>query len=371
MPLRPIFGHQLNSNNMKKIFFLAFFIASSLSSFAQNYKISGTVDLSDGTWLYMGPANQKLDSAQVNKGTFTMAGKMAEPISRVYLHTDRYTNYLSFWLEETPLTIKLKAGEFKKAIITGSKTEEDDKKLELIKKSIKSKQDSLNKLIELAKSDEVKKKLVAEYHKARNQEHEMDITYIQNHPNSIISVNLLAIFSSTWGKEKIKPLYQNLSKDMQNTSYGKDVQQFIELNRNVKVGDHFVDFEQMNANGKKVKLSDIKGKYILLDFWAAWCGPCLEENPSLVLTYKQFKDKGFAILGVSADDNKSLWLNAIKKDQLPWENVSDLKGDKNEAALIYGISAYPTNYLIDEKGKIIAKNLRGEALKKKLGELLD
>lgn len=121
--------------------------------------------------------------------------------------------------------------------------------------------------------------------------------------------------------------------------------------------------------GKKVKLSDIKGKYILLDFWAAWCGPCREENPKLVELYKQYHGKGFNILGVSADDNRAAWLAAIKQDGLLWENVSDLRGDKNKAALIYGVDAFPTNYLINQDGIIIAKNVRGKALEDKLKQL--
>jgi peroxiredoxin len=148
------------------------------------------------------------------------------------------------------------------------------------------------------------------------------------------------------------------------------VNAFITLNKNPKTGDHFEDFTQLNASGKKVALSDIKGKYVLLEFWASWCGPCREANPGLVKTYHRFKDKGFAILGVSLDENKAGWLKAIEDDSLAWENISDLKGDKNEAAMIYGINAVPSNFLINAQGTIIAVNLRGASLEKKLEELL-
>ena len=358
---------------MKKFAITIILFTLSISTFAYTFKINGTVTgLTNGTWIFVRLASpdKMLDSTQVKDGKFVLSGKMDEPISRVYLHTARYANYTSFWLEETPLTVVLKSGEFKKGIITGSKTEEQDKIRSIAKKSLVNAQDSLNKLSSAEKDATAKKKLVTEYLSFRNQEHEMDMGFIRNNPNSIISVELLDVYSSTWGKEKIKPLYAGLSKEMQNSGNGKNVKNFIELNRNIKIGDQFADFEQTNANGKKVRLSDIKGKYILLDFWASWCGPCREENPELVATYHQFKDKGFAILGVSADESKVQWLKAIKDDQLPWENVSDLKGDKNVVAVMYGINAYPTSYLIDDTGKIIAKDLRGDKLKKKLIELM-
>jgi thiol-disulfide isomerase/thioredoxin len=119
-----------------------------------------------------------------------------------------------------------------------------------------------------------------------------------------------------------------------------------------------------------LKLSQLKGKYTLLEFWSSMCGPCIAGNPKLVKTYEQFKSKGFAIVGVSLDFNKKNWLNAIRSDKLPWENLCDLRGSENRAALLYGVTYMPANFLIDEKGIVIAKDLRDDALDKKLQELL-
>ena len=129
-----------------------------------------------------------------------------------------------------------------------------------------------------------------------------------------------------------------------------------------------VDFEQVDDKGNPFKLSSYKGKYVLVDFWASWCAPCRAENPNLLKAYQELKTKNFEIVGVSLDESKAAWLNAVQKDAMPWMQVSDLKGFKTEVAVKYGITAIPQNFLINPDGIIIAKNLRGdqltEALKK-------
>ncbi|HTH31500.1 MAG TPA: TlpA disulfide reductase family protein [Lacibacter sp.] len=132
-------------------------------------------------------------------------------------------------------------------------------------------------------------------------------------------------------------------------------------------------FSQADTSGIAVKLSDFRGKYVLIDFWASWCGPCRAENPNLVKTFNTYKDKGFTVLGVSLDQpgKKDAWLGAIHKDQLTWTQVSDLKFWDNEAAVLYGIKGIPANLLLDKDGKIIAKDLRGADLDNKLAEVFD
>ena len=129
------------------------------------------------------------------------------------------------------------------------------------------------------------------------------------------------------------------------------------------------DFTQLDPNGKPVKMSDFKGKYLMLDFWASWCGPCRRENPNVVRMYSKYREKGFEILGISLDNNKQRWLNAIEKDQLTWPQVSDLKGWSNTVAQLYQVTAIPKTFLLNPEGKIIAVNLRGPALEAKLKEI--
>ena len=130
------------------------------------------------------------------------------------------------------------------------------------------------------------------------------------------------------------------------------------------------DFTLPDTTGTPVSLSSFKGKYVLVDFWASWCGPCRQENPNVVRAYNQFKDKNFTILGVSLDKNKNAWLEAIKNDGLTWNHVSDLKYWNSEAAALYDVQSIPYNVLIDPDGKIIAEDLRGGNLIKTLGSVL-
>lgn len=135
-------------------------------------------------------------------------------------------------------------------------------------------------------------------------------------------------------------------------------------------GKEAPNFSLPQPEGGDLSLKDLRGKYVLIDFWASWCGPCREENPNLVKTYESYKDRNFEILGVSLDNEKNAWLSAIEKDGLPWPQVSDLKGWKSEAAMTYKIESIPYTILLDPEGKIIAKNLRGDALKKELNKVL-
>jgi peroxiredoxin len=139
----------------------------------------------------------------------------------------------------------------------------------------------------------------------------------------------------------------------------------------IPVGSKAPDFTQYTPQGKAVSLSSLKGKYVLIDFWASWCVPCRNENPNVVKAYNKYKDKGFTVLGVSldAESARAAWLKAITSDGLTWTQISDLKGWKSEAAALYGVSSIPQNFLIDPNGVVIGKNLRGDDLQKKLASI--
>lgn len=149
------------------------------------------------------------------------------------------------------------------------------------------------------------------------------------------------------------------------------LQMEIKKARSFMIGGEAPDFTLKTPEGEGLSLSDLRGKVVLIDFWASWCGPCRRENPNVVRMYNQYKDKGFDILGVSLDKTQDRWVDAIQQDGLAWHHVSDLKGWSNEVAQAYGVRSIPHTVLVDAEGKIIARNLRGEALEQKLAELFD
>lgn len=327
-----------------------------------------------------------MDSARMEKGIFTFQGDIPYPINAMLWLNDngigymysRHPDLLYLYLEKGDMTLTAD-GTVRNAVITGSPLNTDYAKYnqfiavqydtligvnaDMARATAEQRKDTsfmrINHAKLLATIDGFKDRLKL---------------YVQQNPDSYSSLMALNILAG--GNPDIAvigPLYNSLSTEVRTTKAGQDLGQLIKDIQATAIGAIAPGFTQNDVNDKPVSLSDFRGKYVLLDFWASWCAPCRAENPNVIKAYNQYKDKNFTVLSVSLDkaDAKAAWLAAIKADGLEWTQVSDLKYWNNDVAKQYGIRSIPQNFLIDPNGKIIATNLKGDELGKKLKEVLN
>lgn len=352
-----------------------------------SYTVSGFIENMSTGVVYLAnfEENQKIiDSAIVKEGKFSFRGTVQEPL--LHIIKEKGKSYgATFILDNEIIMLQGKKDSMYLAEVIGARQDSlyksfyknEFSKIQKVAFPVYQLSDSLHKIDAL--DARIEKGKLSESHQAMMDEKwkrldtmsiKLTSEYVANNIGAIgAAMVIFERFITYPNPEVAKKLYEILTQEVKQSYYGKKVKSSLDTFERVSIGVNAPEFSQETPDGKLISLSDFKGKYVFIDFWASWCGPCRKENPNVVIAYNKYKNSNFEVLGVSLDDKKDKWLQAIEKDGLTWPHISDLKGFKNEAAKLYGVQAIPQNFLVSPNGKIIAVNLKGDKLQEKLAEI--
>ncbi len=330
----------------------------------------------------------KMDSALVTEGEYKFSGQLSEPAqARLRIKYKAGENGVKVPMSgpRDIATVFIQPGKIKVAAVDSfsnvtvkgssvhkaySTLRDQEKPFEEKMKPLIEKYREYGKAKDLANQNKVEEEIDA-IDKEKNEK--VYGEYVKANPTSPLALWALKQYAG-WdiNADKVEPLYNSLSQKNKDYPSAADFREALEIAKTTGIGKYAPDFTQNDTLDLPVSLSSLRGRYVLVDFWASWCGPCRAENPNVVKVFNQYKDRNFHIIGVSLDraGQKDRWMKAIHDDQLAWTQVSDLKFWDNAVAKQYGIKAIPQNLLLDPEGKIIAKNIRGEELEKKLAEVI-